>query len=749
MESLQKFLTQKRKSVNAVYISSYVPRKCGIATFTRDLTSAINLINPDSIASIAAMTRLKEGIKYPPEVKFKISQNNLESYLKAAEKINKSKIEIVSLQHEFGLFGGPYGSYILEFIKNLKKPLVITTHTVPDNPEKDYGLMLKEIIKYPQKIIVMMPESLIKLVKKYNCPAEKIEIIPHGVPDIPLEPTHKHKRKKLLQDRFILGNINLLSESKGLEYTLQAIAKVKSKIPNVLYLIIGQTHPVVLKEVGERYRNSLKEMIKDLDIEDNVRFINKYITLEELVDWLKVIDIYITPYLDPQQSASGALAYAIGAGKVCISTPYLYAKEVLAESRGILVPFRNSGAIASAIMQIYENPEKKAAIEKKSYQYGRFMTWSNVALHHLDLFNKVLDQNANYKIIDEAKNNQRNIKDFVLLKKIRLLTSETGIYQHGKLGFADPFFGYAIEDQARALIVAEESGEHRLSNIYLDFVKKASEKSGLPAHFYYEDTNEFSEFEKRKTDLSKDGSVIINPNIQEAYGTVLWALLSTDKKDKNVEAIVEKIKVDSAAWTSPRAASLALLGLAKASKPGSTEENLKNKLFDLFKQNASAKWMWFENYLTYANALMPWALWEIYLKRNCSKSFEIAKKSTDFLLRKCQVKGIPAPIGNKGWHKKYAKKSLYDQQPVDAAYMVCMLEKAYAATSDLKYSTWACKWFNWFWGYNINTTSLIEKNGACYDALTASGKNLNQGAESNICFVMACNAAIRMKIFEI
>ena len=241
----------------------------------------------------------------------------------------------------------------------------------------------------------MMPQSLKKLINEYDYPEEKIEIIPHGVPDIPLEPNAKYKKKKGLEDRLILGNINLLSEIKGLEYTLGALQNIKKQFPNVLYLIIGQTHPVVLQTVGEKYRHFLKDKIKLYDLDENVKFINKYLTLDNLVDWLKIIDIYITPYLDPQQSASGALAYAVGAGKICISTPYLYAKEILANGRGIIVPFKDSQAIADAVIDIFKNPQKKSALENKTYKFGRLMTWYNIALQHLKLIDEVIDNIEN------------------------------------------------------------------------------------------------------------------------------------------------------------------------------------------------------------------------------------------------------------------------------------------------------------------------------------------------------------------
>ncbi|MGB6607084.1 MAG: glycosyltransferase, partial [Atribacterota bacterium] len=392
LDKLRKILREKNKCINSTFISSYTPRKCGIATYTKDLTRAINLINPHSKSEIVALIRPEDKIDYPPEVKLKISQYEVDSYIKAADYINKSKTDIVVLEHEFGLYGGNFGEYIIKLVELMKKPLIVTTHTIPDNNNEGYGLVLKDVLKFAEKVIAMMPESLQKLVKNYNCPKEKIEIIPHGVPDIPLEATAEYKKIKGFEDRIILGNINLLSASKGLEYTIEALKTIKEQLNNVLYLIIGQTHPVVLKTEGEKYRKFLKEKIKQHDLQENVKFINKYVSLKELVVWLKIIDVYITPYLDPQQSASGALAYAIGAGKICISTPYLYAKEVLAEGRGIIVPFRNSQAIADAVIDICKNPQKKLRMENKTYKFGRLMTWYNVALQHLELFDEVLGE---------------------------------------------------------------------------------------------------------------------------------------------------------------------------------------------------------------------------------------------------------------------------------------------------------------------------------------------------------------------
>jgi hypothetical protein len=322
------------------------------------------------------------------------------------------------------------------------------------------------------------------------------------------------------------------------------------------------------------------------------------------------------------------------------------------------------------------------------------------------------------------------------------MTTGIGIYQHGKLDKPAPEFGYAIEDQARALIVADSFGDERLKNIYLNFILRARRGDGLLYHFFYENNHSKGSFRNYEN--------IPGPqdiNLEEAYGLTLWALLTVKIPGNiNFKKIIENLIIDAHEWTSPRAISAALLGLSNLNNPNSLEDELKIKLHNLYLNTHSGDWMWFENYLAYANAIIPWALWEVYLKRKCRTSFEIASKVTRFLIKECQENGVPAPVGNKGWYFRGGKKALYDQQPIDAAYMVCCLEKAYYVTKDDLYKNQAENWYRWFFGNNLNGIPLIDKNFACYDGLTPDGVNLNQGAESNICFQMAFLAAKRLGI---
>ncbi|HLC49455.1 MAG TPA: glycosyltransferase family 4 protein [Candidatus Andersenbacteria bacterium] len=392
INTLRQTLSRQERPLNVIYVSSYIPRKCGIATYTKDVTNAINLLNSRSLAEILAINHTEEDLEYPWEAKFKINYEDRLSYASAAAYVNQSNADIVSLQHEFGLFGGECGEYILQFVDALEVPLVTTFHTVVTNYTGKQAEILRRIAQKSEAIIVMMEDVADRLIEHYGIPQEKIIVIPHGVPDIPFNSVAAHKKKRQMSNRLVLGNINLLDPNKGIEYALEAVAEIKKTIPEVLYVIIGQTHPEVVRQHGESYRNFLKKRVRELDIADNVRFVNEYLSLPELVDWLKTIDIYITPYLDPQQVTSGALAYAIGAGKACISTPYIYSKEMLAENRGILIPFRDSHAIAAAVIDLANHPEKKKEIESNAYGFGRLMTWPNVAQSQLNLFRTIVAQ---------------------------------------------------------------------------------------------------------------------------------------------------------------------------------------------------------------------------------------------------------------------------------------------------------------------------------------------------------------------
>ncbi len=390
-------LSEHRREVRTIFVSSYIPRKCGIATFTKDLTNAINDLNPYALAEIMAVTDPTAptgGYDYPWEVKFRINQEDVKNYVTAADYINSSSAEIVCLEHDFGLYGGKDGEFILEFLKRIKKKVVTTLHTVLENPNPNQKRIIQEIAKYSEVMVVMIDPGVKRLLDVYEIDSNKVAVIHHGVPDIPFGGTEHFKEVTKLSGRTVMSAINLISPNKGLEYAISAVPAIVKEVPDFLLLIVGETHPVVKKKNGEKYREELQNLVKKLKVERHVQFINRYLSLESLIDYLRATDYYVTPYLDPEQIASGTLSYAVGAGKICISTPYLYAQEVLNGDKGVLVPFRDSKAIAKAVLNIYSNNAKKETLEREAYKLGRKMTWSSIALAYLDLFNLVLKSKA-------------------------------------------------------------------------------------------------------------------------------------------------------------------------------------------------------------------------------------------------------------------------------------------------------------------------------------------------------------------
>lgn len=375
-----------QRDVRVIYVSSYIPRECGIGTYTKDLTNSVNELNPRYLAEILVLNDPEQKISYPWEVKFKIDQNKMEDYISAAEYINRSSTQAVSLQHEFGLNGGRDGEYIVHFAERIKKPLITTFHTVLEDPLPKQKEIIQRLGNLSIVVIVMVGEAVRRLSEVYGIDERKIIMIPHGVPDIPYGGGEKFKEDLDLQGRVVISTINLMSRNKGIEYAIEGVGNAAKKHPEIIYQIIGKTHPVVARYENEDYRSELEDLVSKLGLEKNVRFINRYVSLDELVEYLRATDIYITPYLDPQQITSGALAYAVGAGKSCISTPYIYAEEVLSEGRGKLVNFKDPKGIADNIVGLLKHPRLKRDMELKAYGYGRQMTWANVAMRHLDLF---------------------------------------------------------------------------------------------------------------------------------------------------------------------------------------------------------------------------------------------------------------------------------------------------------------------------------------------------------------------------
>lgn len=375
------------------FLSSFPPRECGIATFTQDVLGAIEKYNPEIKCSVTAMNEnLFSTYHYPKRVQFQIDEDDQDSYLVAAERINKcKKIQGVCIQHEFGLFGGKYGDYLLPFLEELRKPVVTTFHSVlnPDTKQKHMKYVVRKICRNSAKVVVISGYGRDILMQKYGIEDERIAIIPHGVPLIAFGKCEEAKKELGLEGRKIIATFGLLSKKKGIQYALKAMPEIVEQNPNVLYLVIGETHPLVRRREGERYRNKLKQIVNKLGLKGNVKFYNKYLPLEEICKYLQATDVYVTPYFDPQQISSGTLAYAIGAGRACVSTPYLYAKDALRHERGLLVPFKSPKAIANAINRVLSDKKLREKLEKNAYEYSRAWVWPKIAESYIYLFNQI------------------------------------------------------------------------------------------------------------------------------------------------------------------------------------------------------------------------------------------------------------------------------------------------------------------------------------------------------------------------
>jgi len=386
-----KFLHGVLNRVNVCYVATYPPTECGIATFTRDLVGAIGKYTPFSDPMVLAVGGEADIQQYPKIVKVQVPKSDLQSYLDAADFVNRSGANVLSLQHEYGIFGGPDGEYVLNFLERLKIPFVATLHTVLFAPSPNQKRIVQRIAEMSMAMVVMVKKGKEMLMEHYGIPAEKIVVIPHGVPNVHRVPAASVKRDLGIIDRTVISTFGLINRGKGIEQAIKAMPAIVEKHPKALYLVLGETHPGVRNYEGESYRTELLQLVSDLGMEKHVRFNNRYLTLEELINYLCATDVYVTPYLNKDQIVSGTLAYAVGCGKAVISTPYLYAEEVLADGRGILVDFKSPEGIANSVDQILSNPAMREQMETKAYAYGRRAAWFNVGIDYLDLFHRISD----------------------------------------------------------------------------------------------------------------------------------------------------------------------------------------------------------------------------------------------------------------------------------------------------------------------------------------------------------------------
>ena len=720
-------MANKKSQSWILYVGTYPPRECGIATFTRDLATNMNRKFPGIKSKILALNDTTGIYNYPKNVISQINDLEIKEYLDIARKINEmDEIKLVNVQHEFGIFGGDYGNYLIPFLETLEKPVVTTLHTVLPKPDEKRKRIVQSIAERSSCLVVMAEKALDILRDDYGI-TKDITVIPHGVPTVPFISSKNGKTKTRYKDRLIISSFGMMNPSKGYEHVIDSLPKVIEKFPNLLYLIIGETHPIVRKVEGERYRNLLEKKVMELGLKDNVKFYNKYANLSGIIKYLNATDIYISPSVNPNQIVSGTLSYAMGCGRPVVSTPFLHAKEIVTSERGILAEFNNSESFADAILQLLSDSSLREKMEKNAYSHTRQMTWPNVALSYMKIFEK-------YAPISRKHEKFPRVKFSHLIS----LSDDFGIIQFARNTQPDKESGYSLDDNARAMIVCcmhysifKSESRLRLIRTYLNFIRHVQQEDGR----FYNLVNH-----GRKIDYERWSD--------DSHGRALWALgylISMEEIPSDLKDEAEKIFSRGLEFIenveSPRAIAFSIIGLYHYNRAKPSPERIKklaDHLVRLYKQNSSDEWQWFEEYLTYSNSKLPEALFYAYLATNEGKYLRTAESALDFLISVTFVDGKFAPIGQDGWYSKEGHRAHFDQQPVDTASMVQTLVLANKVTKKKRYRKNALTAFRWFLGENsLNQVIYDESTGGCHDGLGKSSVNLNQGAESTISYLMA------------
>ena len=729
------------------FLGDYLPRKCGIATFTHDLHKAMAEQYPETESFVVPVNDLPEGYDYPGEVRFEFSENDLDSYRRTADYLNFSNADVVCLQHEYGIYGGPAGSFILALLRDLRIPVITTLHTILETPSAEQRRVLHELGILSARLVVMSERGAKILREIYEVPAEKIDLIPHGILDMPFVDSNFYKDQFGVEGKHVLLTFGLLSPNKGIENVLRALPEVVKEIPNLVYIILGATHPNLVREYGEAYRLSLERMAQDLGIKRNVSFYNRFVELEELKIFLGVTDLYITPYQNAAQTTSGTLAYAFGSGKAVISTPYWHAEELLGDDRGVLVPFGDSKAMAGAIVGLLKDDTRRHAMRKRAYILGREMVWSKAAQQYMASFESARRNPTSQSIrrlgvrtLEEERLELPHLR----LDHLTRMSDSTGMYQHANYSLPDFAHGYCTDDNARALITTvllealEVEGPelHRLAETYAGFMQYAFDPTSKRFR-------NFMSYDRRW--LEAEGS-------EDSQGRSLWALgtCAGRSKHRDLQAwaaqLFERALPSVLDAKSPRAWAFTLLGIYEYFRrlsgdriAAQARDVLTQRLIDLFENTATEDWPWFEESLSYANARLSQVLILSGRWADNARAFDIGLRSLRWLVSIQKApRGHFRPVGSAGFYKRGGVLAEFDQQPIEAHGTISACLEAYRSTNDPYWHEQASIAFEWFLGRNDLGLSLYDpKTGGCRDGLHIDRVNQNQGAESTLAYLIS------------
>jgi glycosyltransferase involved in cell wall biosynthesis len=753
-------------------IGNYLPRHCGIATFTTDLCSAIADEYGTARLMALPVNDTEEGYDYPARVRWSLAQDDVKSYEDAAEFLNFNNVDMVCLQHEYGIFGGPAGSHILHLLRGLKMPLVTTLHTVLREPDPSQLKVMEEIAELSDRLIVMSQLSSQFLQEIFKVPGSKIDMVPHGVPDLPFLDPNFYKDRFGVEGKAVLLTFGLLSPNKGIENVIQALPQILSRHKHVVYMVAGATHPHIFRREGDRYRESLQALAKKMGVESQVIFHNRFVSPEEMVEFIGAADIYITPYRHEAQVVSGTLAYALGAGKAIISTPYWHAIELLDDRRGALVPFENPDAIAQKTIELLDTPAIRHAMRKRAYLFAREMIWKRVAQGYMESFARVRgDRTANPKVQSSARIAHKSLIEDELpplkLNHLSRMTDDTGMLQHSIFTIPNRKEGYATDDNARALILAvqlEQLAPERLTESlsgrqdegqyegrFGSIASFSTNSAGLYLSFL---EHAFSFARGRFRNFLRYDRRWNEPvGSEDSHGRALWALgtvlgRSRDQGFRGAAGRLFEFSLPAAVeFSSPRAWAYTLLGIQEylTSYPGDRDAQkvrsvLSHRLLEMYESVRTPDWKWFENVLAYGNARLPQALLLVGSACSDHRMVSAGLESLDWLsqTQRCETNGHFVPIGSQGFYQKGGEKARFDQQPIEAAGAVSACLQAYRVTGDGRWRNQAWSAFNWFLGNNDLQLPLYDSvTGGCRDGLHPDRANENQGAESTLSFLMA------------
>lgn len=743
MENNHKF-----PSINRIgFIGTYQPRQCGIATFTTDILEAISAEYEDISCIALPINDVETGYAYPPQVRFEIAEQDADSYRRAADFLNINHVDLVSLQHEYGIFGGQSGDHILALLRELNMPVVTTFHTILKEPTPSQCRVLKEVAALSDRVVVMSERAVDFLENIYEIQPEKIDFIHHGIPDVSFVDPNFNKDLFGVEGKMILLSFGLLSPNKGVETVIAALPDIVARYPNVVYMIVGATHPHVVRKDGETYRRSLQQLAKELGVSENVIFYNRFVDLKELKEFISVADIHITPYLNPAQITSGALAYSVGAGKAVVSTPFWYAKEILSNNKGVLIPFENPDALAEQVVDLLENESKRHSIRRRAYLFGREMIWPKVAQRYMESFERARAERYFFippkdavKPVDQLPGKLPTLN----LDHLNRMTDDTGMLQHATFTFPNYHDGYCIDDNARALIVALNLLEMKLNK--RNALDLATRNLAFIRYAFNPETGRFRNFmDYQRNWLEESGSEDSHGRTLQALGTVLGRSKISALQhmagwlfEQALPAILET--------TSPRAWAFALIGIHEYlqryegdRRVNQIRDELSNRLLDLYQQYSSAEWRWFEPSLTYCNAVLPQAM---LLSGHRIPDDDMTKVGLESLVWLADLQrakspgGHFVPIGSNGFYEHSSERARFDQQPVEAQTMVSACFEAYRITGDDCWQMEAQRIFEWFLGRNdLNLPLYDPTTGGCRDGLHPDRANENQGAESTLAFL--------------